>query len=199
MCVILEPSAEEAICLRQRQLTLQARFGGQPHEQVHLTCQRFALQDESRVTGLIHQLAKLHTQPPFAIVAISLAQYEHQFWGTRVLRWHVRVTDKLHRFCTLVDDTLTQAGATLHYPFSTSWEPKSLTALENIPQIDLDSYLANTEYPHHLFYACQVVLSRIVGRGAFETLAQTRLDSTEETNEDHDPSRAARRQIAGRS
>jgi hypothetical protein len=93
----------------------------------------------------------------------------------RLLRWHVRVTDALHRFCTLVDDTLTYAGATLHYPFSTSWEPKSVTALEKIPQIDPISDLANTEYPHHLFYACQVVLSRVIGRGAFEILAQTRL------------------------
>ncbi len=175
MFILLQPSEEEAACLRQRQLALQARLGGQPHETVHLTCQRFTLGDESRVTGLIDQVTKLHTQLPFAIIAVSLIQFEHAFWGTRLLRWQVRVTDELHRFRTLVDDTLTQAGATLHYPFSTSREPWSATALENIPEIDLDSYLAHAEYPHHLFYACQVVLSRIVGRGAFEILAQARL------------------------
>ena len=175
MFVLLEPSAQEAICLRQRQLALQARFGGQPHELVHLTCQRFTLGDESRVNGVIDRVVGLHTQPPLDLVAISLIQFEHAFWGSRLLRWQVRVTDELHCFCRLVDDILTQAGATVHYPWSTSWENKSVTALENVPPVDLDSSLAETEYPHQLFDVCQVVLSRIADQSVFEILAQARL------------------------
>ena len=45
VCVLLEPAEDEIADLRQRQAALQARFGGCPHERVHLTCQRFELQD----------------------------------------------------------------------------------------------------------------------------------------------------------
>jgi len=169
--------ADEVSDLRQRQLALQARFGGTLHKVVHLTCQRCAIEDERRIANPIRQLEALHTVPPFPIVAVSLIQHTHPFWRTRLLRWRIRVTDELHRFCTLVDSALTQAGAALHYAFSTSRDPKPVTALEGVPQADLDSYLATAKYPHHLFYARQVVLSRIWGRGTFEILSRIQLES----------------------
>ena len=50
ICVLLEPTDQDEIrLLRQRQLALQARFGGKPIENVHLTCQRFESQDERSI------------------------------------------------------------------------------------------------------------------------------------------------------
>lgn len=180
LCVLLEPSADEVPNLRQRQLALQASFGGRPHQVVHLTCQRCAIED-ARSTDLIREVETLRTVPPVAIVAVSLIQFPHSFWGTRLLRWQIQVTDELHHMCTLVDSALTRAGATLHYAFSTSRKLKPVTALEDIPQADLEGYLATAEYPHHLFYARQVVLSRILGRGRFDILARIKLEPDDTT------------------
>ena len=100
-------------------------------------------------TDAIRRLKRqLSTCTPFAIVALSLVQYEHAFWGTRILRWHVNVTDELYRFCVLVDSALAESGAELHYPFSTSREPKHATALEDVPEADLDAYLRFLQVIH---------------------------------------------------
>lgn len=173
MFVLLVPSEDELPTLRQRQLALQARFGGRPHEVVHVTCQRFTLPDGRPVEGLIRQFKRrIATCAPFPIVATSLIQYEHAFWGTRILRWLVRVTDELHRFCVLVDETLAAGGATPHYTFSASRAPKHMTALEDVPEADLDGYQPETPYPHHLFTARTAVCSLLKGQGAFEILAR---------------------------
>jgi hypothetical protein len=75
VCVLLEPAEDEVVDLRQRQAALQARFGGCPQERVHLTCQRFELQDEHPLPDLIRRLRSgLVAVRPFPIVAVSLVQ-----------------------------------------------------------------------------------------------------------------------------
>jgi len=179
MFVLLVPAEEELPALRQRQLALQTRFGGRPHEVVHLTCQRFTLPAGRPVEDLLPRLKRrLSTCDPFPIAATSLIQFESPFWGVRLLRWLVRVTDELHRFCVLVDDTLAEDSAELHYPYSASREPKHLTALEDVPAADLDGYLRETSYPHHLFTTRIAVCSLLKGQDAFEILARWSLGSS---------------------
>jgi hypothetical protein len=178
VCVLLEPAEEEIDELQQRQVALQARFGGRPHERVHLTCQRFELPDEGLLLGLIQHLRRaLVAVRPFPIVAVSLVQSYHRFWGSRLLRWRIQYPDDLRRFGLIVEDALAAAGITPHFSVASGWKPTLVTALEAIPEADLDRQPEGISFLHHLFVARQVVLSRIRGRGEFEILETVQLTS----------------------
>jgi len=176
VCVLLEPAEEEIAELRQRQTALQARFGGRPHERVHLTCQRFELPDEALPLGLVQHLRRaLVAVRPFPIVAVSLVQCYHSFWGSCLLRWCIQYPKDLRRFGLIVEDALIAAGVTPHFSVASGWEPTLVTALEAIPEMDLDRHPGSISFPHHLFVVQRVVLSRIRGRGEFEILETVQL------------------------
>ena len=178
VCVLLEPSEDEAVNLRQRQMSLQALFGGRLHESVHLTCQRFELHDECLLPDLIRHLgSKLVAVQPFPIVAVSLVQLTHPFWQSRLLRWRIQGTSELQRFGTIVEGTLVTMRITPHFLYTSGWKPTLVTALEAIPEVDLAGYLGDIPLPHHLFVARQVVLSRIKGRKEFEILGTIQLSN----------------------
>jgi hypothetical protein len=176
VCVLLEPAEDEIADLRQRQAALQARFGGRPQERVHLTCQRFELQDERLQTDLIRLLRSgLAVVRPFPIVAVSLVQLEHPFWRSRLLRWRIQPSDDLRRLGRIVERALGAVGIRPHFSSASGWEPTLLTALDGIPEVDLERYRDDILFPHHLFTARRVVLSRIRGYRQFEILGTIRL------------------------
>jgi hypothetical protein len=178
VCVLLEPAEGEIDELRQRQVALQARFGGRPHERVHLTCQRFELPDEGLLLGLIEHLRRaLVAVRSFPIVAVSLVQSYHRFWGSRLLRWRIQASGELRRLGIIVEDTLVDVGIRPHFAVASGWVPTVVTALEAIPEVDLDRQPQGVSFPHHLFVVRRVVLSRIRTRGEFEILDTIRLDS----------------------
>lgn len=176
ICVLLEPSEDESAELRQRQISLQALFGGRPHECVHLTCQRFELQDEYLLPDVIRNLqSALLTVQPFPIIAVSLIQLDHPFWQSRLLRWRIQGTSELQCFGATVEEALVTMGITPHFSHTSGWRPTLVTALEAIPEANLDRHLGGMLFPHHLFVARQVVLSRIKGRGDFQILGTIQL------------------------
>ena len=178
VCVLLEPSEDEVVGLRQRQMSLQALFGGRPHERVHLTCQRFELPDERLLPDVMRRLrSQLVAVGPFPIVAVSLVQLDHSFWQSRLLRWRIQGTGDLRRFGMIVEDVLVTMGVTPHFLPTSGWEPTQVTALEAIPEVNLDSYLGDMVFPQHLFVARQVVLSRIRDREDFEILETVQLSN----------------------
>jgi hypothetical protein len=176
VCVLLEPAEGEIDELRQRQVGLQARFGGRLHERVHLTCQRFELPDEGLLPGLIQHLRRvLVAVRPFPIVAVSLVQSYHPFWDSRLLRWCIQYPNDLRRFGLIVEDVLIAAGITPHFSVASGWEPTLVTALEAIPEVSIDRHPGGISFPHHLFVARWVVLSRIRARREFEILGTVQL------------------------
>jgi hypothetical protein len=179
VCVLLEPAEDEIADLRQRQAALQACFGGCPHERVHLTCQRFELRDEHPLPDLVRLLrSELVAVRPFPIVAVSLVQLEHPFWRSRLLRWRIQSSDDLRRLGRMVERALGAVGIRPHYSSASGWEPTLLTALDGIPEVDLGRYRDDIPFPHHLFTARRVVLSRIRGHRQFEILETVRLSAS---------------------
>jgi len=177
ICVLLEPTEAEFAQLRQLQIALQSLFGGRPHQRVHLTCQRFVLQEVRLLPDIIqHMKANLATIQPFPITAISLSTSEHHFWQSRLLRWHIKITNDVRRFVRLVEDGLTAVEISPHFPQAEGWMPTRVTALEAIPGEDLDSRLSVTEFPQHLFTGRQVILSKIIGPRQFEILETIQLE-----------------------
>jgi hypothetical protein len=179
VCVLLEPAEDEIADLRQRQAALQACFGGCPHERVHLTCQRFELRDEHPLPDLVRLLrSELVAVRPFPIVAVSLVQLEHPFWRSRLLRWRIQSSDDLRRLGRMVERALGAVGIRPHFSSASGWEPTLLTALDGIPEVDLGRYRDDIPFPHHLFTARRVVLSRIRGHRQFEILETVRLSAS---------------------
>jgi hypothetical protein len=160
-------------------MSLQALFGGRPQERVHLTCQRFELPDERLLPSVVRRLrSELAAVQPFPVVAVSLVQLTHPFWGSRLLRWRIGGSDDLRRLGTIVEGTLVALGITPHFSVALGWKPTLVTALEAVPEVDLDRYRGDVAFPHHLFVARQVVLSLIKGRGEFEILGTIRLSES---------------------
>jgi len=120
ICVLLEPTEKEEIStLYQHQMSLQSFFGGTPIEHVHLTCQRFACQDNHLVQGFIQSLTRaLAIVEPFPFIALSLRTLYVPIRETNNLRWQIQVTEDLQRFVAIAERTLLATGITpLYIPF----------------------------------------------------------------------------------
>lgn len=175
ICVLLEPTQKEEINhLRQRQLSLQSLFGGTPIEDVHLTCQRFACQDEHLVQGFVQTLTRaLAIVEPFPFTALSLKTLDSPLRQTNILKWHIQITQTLQRFVSIAEHTLLATGITPLY--LSGFVSSLVAALRGVPELNSDDLPSYSVFPHHLFTAGKVVLSKINGLNEFETLATIRL------------------------
>jgi hypothetical protein len=170
ICVLLAPSAEETLqVVRPRQLYLQRLFGGEVADFVHLTCQRFLIQDE----WLPNVVQQLRTQgatiQPFSMVATSLVQWRAGAGHGRSLRWGIALTRDLRRVGALISGVLAKTGAAPLY--AAGWHSTMVIALEDINELTIDpNFLADQSFPFPLFMAQQLVLTRIKAIGQYETL-----------------------------
>jgi hypothetical protein len=170
ICVLLEPTQEEEINqLRQRQISLQSLFRGIPIQDVHLTCQRFACQDEYLLQGFVQNLTRpLAVIEPFPFTALSLKTLHSPLRQTNILKWHVQVTEDLRCFVAIVEHTLLATGITPLYP--SGCVSSLVAALRGVPELSSDDLSSYNAFPHHLFTAGKVVLSKINGLNEFEIL-----------------------------
>jgi hypothetical protein len=178
ICVLLEPTEPHEINhLRQRQVALQARFGGQPIEHVHLTCQRFACRDKGLLGAFVQNLTRaLADLEPFPLTAIALTPRYVSFRQTNILKWEIQVTQDLKGFVARVEQALMAAGIAPLY--RSGFVSSQVTALKDVPEPGPGD-LAAEVFPQHLFAADRVVLSRLDGPNAFEILAELRLPRVE--------------------
>lgn len=172
ICVLLEPAEEEIPRLRQLQASLQGWLGGHPHERVHLTCQRFRLEEDRLLATVVEQLRdRIGQLPPVALIANGVVIAESSFWQSRLLRWQVEVTEDLQRLVEAVEGGLVAAGARPHFPCAAGWIPALVTALEDVPQREYVQEELREGFPQYLFTGQRVVLSRIVGQRRFDVLS----------------------------
>jgi hypothetical protein len=174
ICVLLEPTdAHEIKQLRQRLVALQARFGGQPIEHFHLTCQRFACREQGLLGAFVQNLSgALANLEPFPLTALALRPHYVFVRQTNVLKWEIRVTQDLAAFVASVEGALLAEGITPLY--RSGFVSSLVTALKDVPEPGLGDLTAEV-FPQQLFTAGRVVLSRIHGPNAFEVLADLRL------------------------
>ncbi|MGD2179011.1 MAG: hypothetical protein PVG71_14450 [Anaerolineae bacterium] len=177
VCVLVEPTGDDVSEVRRQQRELQGVLGGRIHEPVHLTVQRFRLGDGRPWQELMrHLLTELGALRSFSVVAVSLAQMEHPFWGSRLLRWRIGATAGLRAFCKAVEGLLFERGIVPHFPLEGGWEPQYVTALEEIEAGELDGRRDVLRFPCRLFEARRVVLSRVEGQRRFRTLGESGLE-----------------------
>ena len=173
ICILLEPAKSEVIRLREYQESLQSLFGGRLHEHVHLTCQRFELQKRDILPEVVkHIKISLSGVGPLAVAATSLVLIEAEFWQSRLLRWHIQITPEMRRLAELIEEGLQRAGILSHY----SSMQTTVTALEEMSEVNVQPHLTNMAFPQHLFTGQLVVLSEIKKRRHFEILETIRLE-----------------------
>lgn len=175
ICVLLEPTDQvELKQLRGYQKILQARFGGLPAEVIHLTCQRFEIQQEDQLCGLVENLLKSQYEiKPFPMSAISLSALHEEYRDTNILKWCVQITDDLLRFLAYIENGLLASGI---LPLQKSWfVPNLVTALVDLSDLDFENKLGGLNFPQYLYYASQFQLSKICAPGEFKILTTIQL------------------------
>jgi hypothetical protein len=166
LCVLLEPTQNAVDQLRERQASLQRRFGGVPIDHVHLTCQRFACDDPGRVQAIIADLAAIVAATPrFALRAVALETLYVPVLETNLLKWRIAIEPPLRHFIMHLRARLEALGIEPHYV--AGFVPNLVAALRDVPDVDQAALAAYHELPYPLFTAGQVVLSRICGPNQF--------------------------------
>ena len=175
ICLLLEPKRDDEILnLKQWQTDLLSRFGGEPIERVHLTCQRFACLDDNRIQAFTTSLEQtVSTVDPFPLTAISLQTLLVAFRKTHILKWQVQVTDEVQQFATTVESLLGVVG--IEPLYISGFTSSLVAALKDVSELAADRLSSYGSFPHHLFTAEQAVLSKIMGANEFEILASVEI------------------------
>ena len=176
--ILLEPVPDELANIREYQRDLQHLFGGRIYENVHVTCQRFTLQDDGSKSDTVHHLVEsLSHFHPFSIMTDSLVMVHPPFWQSYMLRWKIRMTEEWWAFVESINSVLEAIECFPHYSIE---EPATCTALE----MDVEKNVADGSMlglPCCLFSAQRITLSQLTKVGKhereFEILATVHLSA----------------------
>jgi hypothetical protein len=171
--ILLEPSAEEVAALRRVQQAMQARFGGFPHQRLHLTCQRFEAPDGMALDWLIEQFNSLLLPfGPIPVVATGMFQRFSPFWGSMLLQLSIAATDEICHFVETLETILQQFGIDPHFTCADWQNAAHVTLLEGTREEDVARLTGDVAFPQQVFTARHVVFSRINGHHTFEIVEQ---------------------------
>jgi hypothetical protein len=166
--ILLVPSAQELHLLRQWQTELQARFGGQMVNHLHITSQRFTPRDGQLEGSCIQPIKDaLGTIKSFPVFSDMLIQFCALYWGTHVLRWRVQETDAYKDFRTILDLTLSRVNCPSHFD---RLRHASCTALNLAEKVDLEGNPPGRKFPALLFTARALLVSQLVGGNEFNII-----------------------------
>jgi len=167
ICVLLMPDQPDLPGIRRMQEELVAAYGGWLVPEVHITCQRFRIDQPSSLDEYLLRLRTyLGRQAGFPVFASRLVQYEAAFWQTHVLRWEVELTVEFNRFIQLLDVAIRETDLQPDYPHDV---PFTCSAVDLTAQVKLNQP-ANRKYPFQLFQARRAIFSRVLGFNDFEML-----------------------------
>ena len=166
--ILLVPSAQELHLLHQWQLELQARYGGQIVNHIHITSQRFTPRLGVLERSCIQYLKEvLESIPSFPIITDMVIQFFAYYWDTHVLRWRVQETDAYTKFRDVLDMTLTKIDCPPHFD---RLRYTSCTALNLNGEVDQEPHPPTRTLPADLFTARDLLISQLVGSNEFKII-----------------------------
>src|SRR5713101_7094128 len=96
ICVLLRPVVFENKVIRRHQAALQAIFGGQVTEDLHLTCQRFEVASPETLSALTADLQSVaKATPPIPLMATHVVPFYSRFRKGHLLKIGITVTAEL--------------------------------------------------------------------------------------------------------
>jgi hypothetical protein len=165
ICLLLVPDSQELERLREHLLNLQAAYGGEIVENLHVTCQRFRPDNAAHLAhitaGLVSELSSVK---PFSLTPGSVITFRSEFWQSSVARWAVQTSPAWKSFLYGIDRILLEMSCAPHYPAD---KIPTCTALEDISMDETAHEKPKLVLPEALFEARKVLFSRIDGPGKF--------------------------------
>jgi hypothetical protein len=171
--LLLVPSAQELHQLRQWQYKFRERYGGQPVEFIHITCQRFSPGPYSLEVPCIEQLKNdIQNSQPFKINTDRLIQFYAPYWQRYVLRWRVQETISYSQFRDRLNTILIKTGCLSHFD---RHRHATCPILNLGGKIDLEFNPPKTTFPTELFTAKHLWVSKLQNDNRFEILEEITL------------------------
>lgn len=168
--LLLVPSAQELHQLRKKQFVLNQFYGGKLVEFIHITCQRFSADKESRIIPCIQHLSNdLQNIQTFKIYTDSLIQFYAPYWKKYVLRWRVQETEPYRIFRDKLNTFLSKIGFQTHF---NRQRHATCPILNLSKKINLESTTPITVFPMELFTAKNLWVSKLQADGSFEILSR---------------------------
>jgi hypothetical protein len=171
LCILLEsgdPAENEKLLKRQEEL--RSLHGGRVITAVHLTCQRFEIPPGGSLRLMKRCLAEaLAGSPTFPLMAHGMEQIDSVFGGMYVLKWRSNPCLELRHLIGKVRTGLEKSGMLPLY--AVSFVPELVTALESVKPFDMSKF-DQTIFPHPLFTASRLRVTRIWGPDHFESLGE---------------------------
>ncbi len=176
ICVLLMPDHTDLPVIRRRQEELVADYGGWLVPEVHITCQRFRIDQQGSLDDYLLRLrTNLGRQPSFPVFARRLVHFEASFWQTFVLRWEVEASEEFNHFVQLLDDSIRETNLQPDYPHDV---PFTCSAVDLTEPVKLNAVSTQT-FPQKLFQARRAIFSRVLGFNDFEMLGFAALKDPE--------------------
>jgi len=166
--LLLVPSAQELHQFHQWQNELSQRYGGQPVEFIHITCQRFSPgADRLEIPCIEHLTNDLQNTRPFKIFADLLIQFYAPYWHRYVLRWRVQETELYSQFRERLNTILNKINCQSHFDRQ---RHATCTLLNLDEKIDLEFNTPKISLPTILFTAKFLWVSKLQDNENFEIL-----------------------------
>jgi hypothetical protein len=188
--ILLTPShPRETNAIQVRQRELQAIYGGELIDPVHLTFQRFLPRDDAHARQIVHSTrGMLSCFQPFPLWAGSTFSAYSKFRQGRILKWRLLPCDPATEIEAVLSAMLDEMNAPVVNPPADDRKDirrrRAVTALEDISDLDSAPAGAGTEYPYPLFTAGTVTVSRVTGPNRFEIAARFPLGTRSTSSND---------------
>ena len=171
--LLLVPPAQELHQLRQWQHEFSERYGGQPVEFIHITCQRFS-QDADRleIPCIEHITNDLQNTRSFKISTDRLIQFYAPYWQKYVLRWRVQETELFSQFRDRLNTILNKTNCQSHFDRQ---RHATCTFLNLGEKIDLEFNPPKISLPTILFTAKFLWVSKLQDNDNFEIVEKITL------------------------
>ena len=172
--LLLVPSQEELILLREKQQGLRSVYGGKVVNFVHITCERFSPDNGMEESFCIEYLRRNVTAlSSFNLITEKLVQFYAPYWGKEVLRWQVKETDNYVQLRHILAASLQETGCSSHFDLD---RPTTCTALRLGERINPKHEASFEIPPTLLFKANHVWVSKLIREDEFKILAKIRME-----------------------
>jgi hypothetical protein len=171
---LLVPTGAELARLQQQQHDLQARFGGQLVQPIHVTVERFSPENGQFAGQCLTRLREiLSTVRPFPLFTDMLIQFFAPYWQRTVLRWRVQQTPLWHNFRDLLETTLAEVRCPSHFIRE---RHATCTILSLSEPVELSTMEQATELPNPLFTVRELWVSELQAKGHFQILEKLEIE-----------------------
>lgn len=171
---LLVPTGADLERLQQQQRDLQARFGGQLVEPIHVTVERFSPENGQLAGQCLTRLHEtLSAVRPFPLFTDMLIQFFAPYWQRPVLRWRIQETPFWTNFRHLLEATLVEVHCPSHF---IRGRHATCTILALSEPVELPPAEQSAGLPNPLFTVRELWVSELQAKGRFQIVEKLEIE-----------------------